>query len=78
MSTKSQYEDHGLVHKGSCYTTLKKAWQYSCPSKDMNYSNFSNGVNCLCSGTEDERSSWDRAVTSGKKWPVSDKKLGWK
>ena len=78
MSTKNQYEDRGLMHKGSCYTTLNKSWKYSCPHKNTDYSGFSNGVNCLCVGTHTERSSWDTSVVLKKKWPMSNDKLGWK
>ena len=68
MSNKSQYEDHGL---GSCYKTLTDSWKYSCPHKNINFSGFSGGVNCLCS-------SGDQAQIEGKKWPIANPILGWK
>lgn len=78
MSSKNQSEDHGIRNKGSCYTTLKNAWEYSCPKTNINFSGFSGGVNCLCLGTHKERSSGDVAVITGQKWPVANPSLGWR
>lgn len=78
MSNKSQYEDRGLQHRGSCYTTLNNTWKYSCPHKNVNFVGFSGGVNCLCVGMPTERSSGDKAQISGKAWPKANPGLGWK
>lgn len=80
MSSKNQYEDHGLQHKKSCYKTLDRSWQYACPHKNINYSAFSNGTNCLCAGMPIERSSMDKSMICGKKgaWPVGNPSLGWR
>ena len=76
MSNKNEY--HGIQNKGGCYTTLEKSWKYSCPHRNINYSGFSSGINCLCTGMPTERSAGDRALISGKQWPISNSKLGWK
>jgi len=80
MPNNSQYEDHSLQHKQSCYKPLSRAWKYSCPHKNINYSAFSNGTNCLCSGMPMARSTMDRSVISGKQgmWPVGNPSLGWR
>ena len=51
------------------YKCLDKAWKYSCPKTNINYSAFSNGVNCLCAGSKKERTVFDQYVISGKKFP---------
>lgn len=78
MSTNSQYEESGIARKRSCYTTLSKTWVYSCPHKNINFSGFSGGVNCLCAGMPIQRSTGDQASLTGKQWPQADPDLGWK
>lgn len=77
MSTTNHHEDHRSQHNPCGYRRLENVWKYSCPPKNPSYSDFSNGNNCLCVDTND-RSSFDKAVISGKKWPVSNDTLGWK
>lgn len=79
MSTKTQQEDNGK----RCYNyrSLSKAWVYSCPKTNLNYSAFGAGVNCLCPSVPEKRSTMDQYLVSGRpsgQFPVSNKKLGWK
>ena len=80
MPNDSQFEDHGLRHKQSCYKPLNSTWTYTCPHKNINYSGFNNGVNCLCKGMPMERSSMDKLMIHGKQnmLPVGNQRLGWK
>lgn len=71
MSSKNKHENYGFKHQGCSYTTLKDTWKYSCPSNNVNYPAFSNGVNCLCSKTR------SRSLLI-KKCPISNNQLGWK
>jgi len=75
MSTQKQ-EDYGIHYrKKGCYSLLQNTYTYSCPPKNNTYRGINNGVNCLCA--KPQRSSMDRAMMSGKKWPVSNARLGW-
>lgn len=76
MSSK-QYEDASLKSKRGCYKPLGKAWEYSCPKTNINYSAFSNGINCLCANSPADRSTFDQYMIAGKKWPTSNPSLGW-
>lgn len=62
---------------GCNFAKLDNAWVYSCPQKNINYSAFNSGVNCLCAGTQNARSTFDQYVMEGKQWPVSTDSFGW-
>ena len=75
FSHKREYD--GLSKNRSCYTNLSHTWEYNCPYRNNDYFNFANGVNCLCRKNQD-RTSGDIAVITGKKWPVVKNIPGWK
>ena len=78
MPNKNKVENYGMNHINGSYTRLSNVWKYDCPHKNMDYSGFSYGTNCLCSKNIMERSSYDKAQIAGKTWPVGNSSLGWK
>lgn len=78
MSFNNKNGYSGIYRPHCSYSRLDKTWKYSCPNKNPNYPDFSNGNNCLCTNTTKERTSFDKAMINGHKWPVSNNTLGWK
>ena len=76
MSSK-EYDGTNQTKLG-CFRTLSNMYTYSCPHMDNTYKGISKGINCLCKYDVDSRTIGDLAVITGKKWPVSNDRLGWK